>query len=508
MVYPDMRADIHSRLTPNTVEWVLKGHVSGFELDVDPGIATFVFSLLDVYRLGLSQLELLSEAVQQTDLASPILPKDEKLPQKRSTLNTRTTHIVSFLEFQSGHLRLHHEEQQTAFRPRAQSIPVISTTRSSQRTELSADILLPVVSLWIEWRATPASLKGGSMSDEPPSSLAFKSTIHSSKNTIHPTILKFVSQLLAKVESRLNKPSIVGIPETRSSAEDTEANGESASTLQTMSITFSLRIDQSTLEFTCLPDVNVQGALHWESGGFVATATPGAKSFAFIGSVENLRAHLRHGYLMEDSAEATIQNLAFSSALSISRDERGIGSSRTSIVVETDLKTAVIVSRLQDVLCFKAVWLDSFSSMGGQMVMPASPLTAVSRETASSSIRRASRRQWSTVLLVKIRKLEARANLGSSISVVQLTLEPVTFRTLLSDKLSELFFSVDMSDLVAEGLFSGKVTVPDFLFRTVRGREQNYDFHDGKETLLKIELQSGRLQMAMSFEGKAVFLYE
>lgn len=507
MVYPEMRADIHSRLTSNTVEWMLKGYVSGFELDVDPSIATFVFSLLDVYRLGLSQLDVLAEAVQPADFTSAVQPKHDRPPRTRSTAGTRTTHIISFLEFQSGHVRLHHEERQSALRPRAKSTPVIFTSRAPQRTEISADILLPVVSLWTEWRATPASSKGGSMSEEAPSSLAFRSTIHSSKNTIHPSILKFMAQLLGKVESRLNKPSIVAVPKVKPTTADMEVNGEITAP-STMSIIFSLRIDQSTLEFTCLPDVNVQGALHWESGGFVITATPGAKSFAFIGSVENLTAHLRHGYLMEDSAEASIRNLAFSAALSTSRDERGIGTSRTSIVVETDLKAAVIFSRLQDVLSFKAVWFDSFSTLGGQMATPTSPLTVASRESASSSFHRGSSRQWTTALLVKVRKLEAQANLGSSISVIRLTLEPVTFRTLLSEKLSEVFLSVDTLDLVGEGLFSGRITVPNFFFRTVRGRDDNYDFSDGEETLLRIELQSGHLQMTMSFENKAVFLYE
>src|SRR5450631_761057 len=47
MVYPQMQADVRSRSTFNSVEWLINAHVSGFELDLDPNIATFVFSLLD-----------------------------------------------------------------------------------------------------------------------------------------------------------------------------------------------------------------------------------------------------------------------------------------------------------------------------------------------------------------------------------------------------------------------------------------------------------------------------
>lgn len=503
MVYPEMKVDVHPRSTASSVEWVVDGHVSGFELDLDPSISSFLFSLLDVYRLGVSQLETLAEAVQPSNSASPH-PRDDKPPPPRGKSNLRATHIVSSLEFQSGRVRLHHEEKHDALRVRSSSL--LSINPGARNSAVSADILLPVVSLWAEWRATPALMKAGSLGGDPLSSLAFKTTIHSSRNTIPPTILKFLSQLLAKVETRLNRPSLVPASTIKDAAKE-EVEEAVPGVLQAMSITFSLRIDQSTLEFTCLPDVNVLGALHWESGGFVIIASPGTKTTSFIGSVENLTASLRHGYLSDNCVEASISNLAFSSTLSTSRDERGVSSSRTSIVVETDLRATALFSRLQDVLCFKAVWFDSFSVSNSQGITPISPLTAASRES-SSSILRPSRRKWTTAILVKVRTLEALANLGSGISIARLTLEPVVLRTLLSDQVSELFFSVDSLHLSAEGLFSGNIAVPDFLFRTVRGREGNYEFRDEKQTLLRIELQSGHLGMSMSFENKPIFLYE
>ncbi|KAG8835671.1 hypothetical protein FRC17_001860 [Serendipita sp. 399] len=507
MVYPHLRAELRSRSTLNTSEWITNGHVSGFELDLDPSIASFTFSLLDVYRHGLSKMELLAEAVQPTDLSSPIHTKEEKPTfVSRGSISTKTTHILTGLEFQSGRVRLHHEEKQGL--PRIRSAPLFVTASTSHISEISADILLPVVTLWAEWRATPSSLKGNSISDESPSSLMFKSTIHSSKNTITPTILKFVSQLLAKVEARLSRPSLIQPPPTR--AVETlpdSTEGYASKTLQTMSITFSLRIDQSTLEFTCLPDVNVKGALHWESGGFIATASPGAKSVSFMGSAENLTAHLKHGYLSEDCVEATIRDLAFSATLSTSRDAAGIGSSKASVVVETDLKATARFSRLQDILCFKAVWFDTIAPLGNQATTPTSPLTAASKES-TSSIRRSSRRSWSTVLLLKLRKVQAQADLGTAISVIHLTLEPVVFRTLLTDKLSEVFLSVGSLGIVGEGLFSGRISVPDFHFRTVRGRDAVFHQHHGKDTLLHIELQSGSLQATVSYESRVVFLYD
>jgi hypothetical protein len=502
MVYPYMKAEVRSKLTSTLTEWLINAHVSGFELDIDPSIATFIFSLLDVYRLGLSKLEYLAEAVQ-TEYAATSTKKEPKKPVPTASLSSRTTHVITALEFQSGRVRLHHEHKQGM---RSRSTPALLTSRMPTTSEVSADILLPMVSLWVEWRATPASLKLGSMSDEAPSSLAFKSTIHSSKNVISPTILKFVSQLILKVETRLSRPRpTISRRAQPVSNDDSDEDGYTSKALQSMFITFSLRIDQSTLEFTCQPDVNVRGALHWESGGFVATASPGARSVAFIGSVENLTANLKHGYLSEDCVEASIRNLAFSASIATSRNTSGIGSSRTSIVVETDLTATALFARLQDILCFKAVWLDAITPFTGQATTPISPTS--SKEAATPS-NRSHERQWTSTLLVKIRKLEAHADLGSAISVMRLRLEPVIFRTLFSNRMSEIFLTVGSLALDAVGPFTIDLSVPDFLFRTIRGRLGNFDYRNGKESLLNIELQSGPLKAAIGFQGKPVLLYE
>lgn len=509
MVYPQMRADVRSRSTPTSIEWLVNANVSGFELDLDPDIATFVFSLLDVYRHGVSNLETLADVVQPNLHEVPLGTAGDEKPVPRGSLNTRTTHILTSLEFQSGRVRLHPEPKQRA--PRMRSMSLLSTISNPSHPELSADILLPVVSLWAEWRATPASSKGGSMSDEPPSSLLFKSTIHSSKNTVTPTILHFVSQLLSRIETRLNKR--IDNPTKKAVTNDPESgDGYAPKALQAMSITFTLRIDQSTLDFTCQPDVNVRGGLHWESGGFVATATPGAKSVAFIGSVENLTAYLKHDYLNENCVEASIRDLAFSAALSTSRDESGMGVSRASIVIETDLEATALFARLQDILCFKAVWFDSLSTITSttgspQAGSPTSPATTVTRASTTSA-RPKARRRWTTALLLKIRRLEAQADLGSAISKVTLKMEPVIFRTLFTECLSEICLSFNALDVAANGLFSGSVVVPNCLFRTVRGRDKTYDYTDGKQALLNIVLESGQLRMDISYEDKTVFLYE
>lgn len=516
MICPRMATEVRSNITDASIEWLVKANVSGFDLDINPEIVNFVFSLLDVYRTGLSRLEALATSVQASDLTGGISskPPSRPLPLPRTSLNIRTTHLSAALEFQSGRVRLHHQKDMSSHRPR--SLPEPPAAFNPAESEISANLLLPVVSLWMEWRATPASLKGSStgsstsLSGESPASLAFKSTIHSSKNTLRPSLLKFVSQITGKIENRLSRPLDVPSREVATTGEptlnDSSQDVYSPKALDKMAIVFCLRIDRSSLELTCQPDVNVRGGLHWESGGFVFTATPGAKAISFIGSVENLSANLKHGYLSEECVEATASNLAFSAALSSSRNSEGVSVSRTSIVVETDLAVTALFARLQDILCFKAVWLDNIAPFTGPSASPVSP--PGKNKDINDPQSTVSTRPWVIAVLVQVRRFQVEADLGPSISLVQLTLEPIVFRTLLTESLSELFFSVKEVNLSAKRAFSGEMHVPDFLFRTVRGRVGNYERIRGKESLLSIDLNSGPLRVLMLFEGSPVFLYE
>ena len=79
-----------------------------------------------------------------------------------------------------------------------------------------------------------------------------------------------------------------------------------------MQISFSLRIDQSKLELTCQPDVNVVAGVHWDSGGFMVNISPGARKVTFTGAVGGLTIGLKHGFLSEECVKLDARNLAFS----------------------------------------------------------------------------------------------------------------------------------------------------------------------------------------------------
>ena len=160
-----------------------------------------------------------------------------------------------------------------------------------------------------------------------------------------------------------------------------------------MQISFSLRIDQSKLELTCQPDANVIAGAHWDSGGFVVHVLPGFKQVSFTGSVGGLSVGLRHGFLSEDCVHLNANDLSFN--VTLAESEYGGTQKTLSVVMDTEFTGGVRFSRLQDILCFKAVWLDRIPVFTNRNESPApsidenAPAIAIDSENQHLEIGRA-----------------------------------------------------------------------------------------------------------------------
>lgn len=313
LVYPEMTASIRSIRSPTSRKIVMTASVSGFILDLDSTIPDYVFSLIDVYRQGKDRVAQLSQ-VKPTSMDPFEIPDEAPVTRPKGVIPSLT--LCGSLVFSSGKVRTYSASASHLSRKG----PLDPS--DEQVLEVGGEVFkLPRVSVWMEYRAVP-SLRNTNPNDkedrlEESSLLMFKCTIHSSQNTLRPTLLPFFAELVDRVEHRLKAggnthshnppptPSIDTI--TLPAASDLDSSDSSS-----MRISFSLRIDQSKLELTCKPDVNVIAALQWESGGFVLNVSPGARNVTFSGSVGGLTIGLRHGFLSEDCVSLDARNLAFS----------------------------------------------------------------------------------------------------------------------------------------------------------------------------------------------------
>ncbi|THU95661.1 hypothetical protein K435DRAFT_829044 [Dendrothele bispora CBS 962.96] len=482
LLYPKMQAQLRSSGSSSSRQFFVDASVSGFILDLDSAIPNYVFALADMYRSGKDRVARLSAAI----------PRTYEAPAKATNLPSSS--FFAALTFSSGKVCMHSSETTDSSRPP-------SFIGVWNRSDSGAEVFnLPEVSVWAEYRPLPA--RTGHV-DRGSSILMFKTTIHSSRNTLRPTLLPFFTDIVSLVETRLRTVSeqsqLPAVAASKDAINYTDSI-ESQTSPSSLQISFSLRIDQSRLELTCYPDVNVVAALNWDSGGFMVTASPGARKVTFSGSVAGLTIGLKHGFLSEDCVRLDARNLAFSVTFGKMDTEQNRTISSISFVLDTEFLGGVKFSRLQDILCFKAVWLDRIP-LFNTTENHADP--TVSAATSLDSLKQ----EFTTLVLIRIRQIKLEIDLGQSISSVVLHLENSVLRSKFTQASNEVSLCVRHVSAAARGNVAGYADVSNCVFQTVRRIEDPYSGKASHTRMLELRMTSGPLIVVLESDYQKLLHY-
>jgi hypothetical protein len=261
-------------------------------------------------------------------------------------------------------------------------------------------------------------------------------------------------------------------------------------------MSFSLRIDSSRLEFSCQPDVNVLAGLNWDSGGFVVEIAPDAQGVTLTGSVAGLTCNIKHGFLSEECASVKARNLAFTIGILRAQGKTGDQHSAVSVVVDTELFGGVRFSRLQDLLCFKAVWIDRLPVLNGQ----ASPVKVGSKPLPEPP---AEKGFLNTIVLLRSNRIELDVDLGQSISTLHLEISPLISTTRMSTESTELSIEAQNLHVEGKGSIAGHLRLPNIQFRTKRrGNEATM-----RAAMLEMLLKTGPLDVAFESDHQMLLQY-
>ncbi|KAG1742840.1 hypothetical protein EDB19DRAFT_1875202 [Suillus lakei] len=500
LVYPYMTARLRSDTSLLSRHIWFSGNVSGFILDLDSNIPDYIFSLIDVYRQGRERMIRIAASLPRTTTTLHVDPTRDDVSLRGGQRTVPASSIFANLVFQSGEVHVHSNAKSTRASPLGTHQSSDGQLRPEQET-----LRLPVISAWVEYRASGVRVG--------PAALIFKSTIHSSHNTLRPILLPFMTEIVDYVQLRLRKTSRGNtLPIAPSPAEDEPSPLLTSSRLENLSeassslqITFSLRIDKSTLELTCQPDVNVAAALRWESGGFLMNISPGAHNVTLTGTVDGLTVGLKHGFLSDDCVNIAARNLAFFLAFTKNEDRAGNINSTISLVVDTDIYGGVRFSRLQDVLCFKAVWLDRIPLFVAEHASSdkSRPPTASSSSVTTPVVKQ----EVTTALMIRIRQIHLEVDLGQSISTVTLDLQSAVTRMRLSEISTEVSLSVANVSILARGNVAGHMNVPDCVFQTIRRNEGASPDDSRTARMLELSMTSGPLSAEVESDHQRLLIY-
>jgi len=492
-----MTAQVQTERSVNSRRIRVGASISGFILDLEPSIADHVASLVDVYRRGKERVDRISVNVPRNSLIQDPRESLQRLvPAPNDTVRTTSSFLLSMV-FLSGQVRMH------------SILPRTGSLYDKKGASVIESFDLPMLSVWGEYRAMSASRGGITDQDADPSSLVLKSTIHSSENTLRPSLLPFITELVNHIERRMRKASSSSSSfSNRSFVSHSPLDlnvPDDSPPVSGMHITFALRIDQSKLQLTCQPDVNVIAGVHWDSGGFLLNVSRSGQRMSLTGNVGGLTIGLKHGFLSEDCVRLNAHNLAFSATFTGADNSSRTEVDSISIVVETDVSGGLRFSRFQDVLCFKAVWLDRIpvlsATPSSELVDQTFKLKAPPTPSAVST-----KNDFTTAVLVRFRRIGLNADLGQSISSVRLDMLDVIFQSHIKKMSAELSVSIGDLNMSATGNISGHARIPDFSFNTLRRKALISNSFDelGEPRMLDMSLKSGILEMTLESDYQKI----
>ena len=476
VLLPEMRCTVRST---SQGPMLVHSQVSGLEVDLEPTVVAFAFSLIDVYRLSHERFAKFApqpSTAEPSAAQSPVTASPPRLPPPQTSGST----LQATFEFESGTIRLHCRStagdkrgpthQRNTSRPhphrRGQSLndfgQLLAFSRSNESKAVPDIVRLPSLSVWSEYQEGLGSAF---------SRLHVDLVIHASNNTLYPTLLPFISDVANQIKERaLPTPSASTSPTPPSAPEPISPYVPAQPmSFGRMRIGVSLKVDKSRLEISCLPAAEVTARLTWESGGFLVTISPEKRGIEFALTVDGVAAGLRHSFSPEDCLSAEAKGIAASVSFHGGDTTRGESSTLSAVVDLPDVSAETSFRHLQDWLCFKSVWLDRMDlgpaaapakAESKQLVDQPSPSFCDGSSSSPTAI--------TTLIHVQLGKFRFLCDLGQAIGRSEFLVDTITARCRWVAGESRTFsINVKLLELLGQGRAGGSMVVDGLFFETV-----------------------------------------
>lgn len=256
----------------------------------------------------------------------------------------------------------------------------------------------------------------------------------------------------------------------------------------------ALRIDQSRMRLTCMPDSPVLAGLAWQSGGITAQYCPSRRRLVGTIAVSGVSFDIRHEWLKDQECVAgRVTNMTGSMTWD---KETATRPATLSVVIETEMSAEMKLARIQDLLCFKAVWVDSLAPVPPNIAAKAESerIRPVPSICAPPLIEPTSARH---LILFRIRRIELKADIN--VSQICFTLEPLAVRLAKTAKEERIGGEIGRLIITANGIITGSVHGDRIVLaakRYPRGLIAQ------KAALLHLSIETGLLQAEIQHESQ------
>ncbi|WAR54812.1 hypothetical protein PtB15_4B430 [Puccinia triticina] len=352
----DVKFGLTARPQAATILTVKASAPSGITIDMSPSILLIIHAFLDVYERDSHLIvNLIESHTQSSDVETADECQRATVKPSISLSPTLTDPWAIRVDFDTGvggggKIQLHTFDlaQDDADFVEILQRANVSLGRINMDVAHSDLFFLPGVSAWAVYNPISATTDAA---------LHVDIVVHSSQNTLNPTLLRFVSQMSAAANRRVCPKSDNTIKST-SVKPPTQSTETTKSSILSTNLSFGLRIDRSELTITCLP-TRALAKLQWASGVLFASGRLDKNQFNAACTVSKIAAFLRHEHGFDSALKAEAGDMVASVDWRALRPATRQHTHTCSVLLKfSELLTEVDFNHLNICLLFKAIWLD------------------------------------------------------------------------------------------------------------------------------------------------------
>ncbi|KAI7958115.1 hypothetical protein MJO29_006332 [Puccinia striiformis f. sp. tritici] len=453
----DIRFGLTARPQSATLLAVKASAPSGITIDMSPSILLIIHAFLDVYERDSHLLvNLLESHTQSSDVDASRHERRLTVEPSISLSPTITDPWAIRVDFDTGDggggkIQLHTFDlaQDDADFVEILQRANVSLGRINVDVAHSDLFFLPGVSAWAVYNPISATTDAA---------LHVDIVVHSSQNTLNPTLLRFVSQMSAAANQRVFPKSHHAAKSTSIKPPIPPAETTDSSLLST-NLSFGLRIDRSELTITCLP-TRALAKLQWASGVLFASGRIDKKQFNAACTISKIAAFLRHEHGFDSALKAEAGDMVASLDWRALCPATSQHTHTCSVLLKfSELLTEVDFNHLNICLLFKAIWLDQ--------VTPAAQSKPEHDVGKSPQLSEPNPQNDTTILLMAVLadNIKFLIRLSPSVGTIHLGTTPLNLRVRHIPSVSRsLVLDVGETSGVAvgDGLLGGRVHLQHF----------------------------------------------
>ncbi|PLW56731.1 hypothetical protein PCANC_01682 [Puccinia coronata f. sp. avenae] len=486
----DVKFGLTARPQAPTLLAVKASAPSGITIDMSPSILLIIHAFLDVYErdshLIVNLLENQTQASHQEQQA--VKPNISLSP-------TITDPWAIRVDFDTGvggggKIQLHTFDlaQDDADFIEIFQRANVSLGRANMEVAHSDLFFLPGVSAWAVYNP---------ISPTNDAALHLDIVVHSSQNTLNPTLLRFVSQMSAAAKQRVSPKSESSTTKSTPLKQPLTQSAETTkSSILSTNLSFGLRIDRSELTITCLP-TRALAKLQWASGVLFASGRLDKNQFNAACTISKIVAFLRHEHGFDSALKAEAGDMIASLDWRAIRPATRQHTHTCSVLLKfSELLTEVDFNHLNICLLFKAIWLD-------QVTPPAQSKPDQDVEKSPQPFESIPRNNNTIVLVAVLAdNIKFLLRLSPSVGTLHLMTTPLNLRVRHIPSVSKsLVLDIGETSCVAvgDGLLGGQAHLQHFTLR-ISVEDLSSD------TILDINATIGPMQVYFTVSSETILL--